>query len=123
MKTIVKTVLRTIFAVLVCFGVSAFGQSQTAKVDAFVREKMAANHIPGLSLAVVRDGKIVLAKGYGTANLELSAPASEKTAFAIYSITKTFTAVATMMLVEEGKVSLDDPISKYLADLPPLGTR
>ena len=113
-----KTILQTIFAILICFGASAFGQNQIAGVDAFVREKMAANHIPGLSLAVVRDGKIVLAKGYGTANLELSAPASEKTAFAIYSITKTFTAVATMMLVEEGKVSLEDPISKHLAGLP-----
>ena len=91
---------------------------QTEKVDAFVREKMTANHIPGLSLAVVRDGKIILAKGYGMANLELSTPANEKTAFAIYSITKTFTAVATMMLVEEGKISLEDPISKHLANLP-----
>jgi len=79
---------------------------------------MEANHIPGLSLAVVRDGKIILAKGYGMANLELAAPATEKTAFAIYSITKTFTGVATMMLVEEGKIALEDPISKHLADLP-----
>ncbi len=93
-------------------------QNQTEKVDAFVREKMTANHIPGLSLAVVRDGKIIYAKGYGMANLELSAPATEKTAFAIYSITKTFTAVATMMLVEDGKISLEDPISKHLAGLP-----
>ncbi len=93
-------------------------KSQTAKVDAFVRKKMTANHIPGLSLAIVRDGKIAHAKGYGMANLELSVPASENTAFAIYSITKTFTGVATMMLVEEGKISLEDPISKYLADLP-----
>ncbi len=91
---------------------------QTEKVDAFVREKMKANHIPGLSLAVVRDGKIVLAKGYGMANLELAAPATEKTSFAIYSITKTFTGMATMMLVEEGKIALDDPISKHLAGLP-----
>lgn len=91
---------------------------QNEKVDAFVREKMEANHIPGLSLAVVRDGKIVLAKGYGMSNLELAAPATEKTAFAIYSITKTFTGIATMMLVEEGKISLEDSISKHLAGLP-----
>ena len=79
---------------------------------------MSANYIPNLPLAVVRDGKIILAKGYGMANLELSVPTTEKTAFAIYSITKTFTGVATMMLVEEGKISLEDPISKLLADLP-----
>lgn len=91
---------------------------ESQKVDAYVRERMAALHIPGLSLVVLRGGEIVLAKGYGKSNLELGTPASEKTAYAIYSITKTFTAVATMMLVEEGKVSLEDPISKHLSDLP-----
>ena len=118
MKTNGKLIVSMISVGLICFAASALGQDQTRKVDAFVREKMAANHIPGLSLAVVRDGKIVLAKGYGTANLELSVPATEKTVFAIYSITKTFTAVATMMLVEEGRVSLEDPISKHLAGMP-----
>lgn len=93
-------------------------KSQTEKVDAFVRERMTSRHIPGLSLAVVRDGKVVLAKGYGMANLELSVPATEKTNYLIASITKTFTAVATMMLFEEGKISLDDSISKHLSDLP-----
>ena len=118
MKTIVKIILSSVLSVSICFAANSFGQNRTQKVDAFVRDKMAANHIPGLSLAVVRDGKVVLAKGYGMANLELSAPASEKTAFAIYSITKTFTGVATMMLVEEGKIALDDPVSKHLNDLP-----
>ncbi len=79
---------------------------------------MAANHIPGLSLAFVRDGKIVLAKGYGMANLELNVPATEKTSYSITSISKTFTALAIMMLVETGKISLEDTISKYFSDLP-----
>ncbi len=93
-------------------------ERQAEKVDVYVREKMAAKHIPGLSLAVLRDGKIVLAKGYGMANLELSVPATEKTNYLIASITKTFAGVATMMLVEEGKISLEEPISKYLTGLP-----
>ncbi len=93
-------------------------ERQTEKVDLFVREKMKSKNIPGLSLAVLRDGKIVHAKGYGMANLELSTPVTGKTVFAIFSITKTFTATATMMLVEEGKISLEDPISKHLTDLP-----
>jgi D-alanyl-D-alanine carboxypeptidase len=117
-KTIVKIVLQTIFAVLVCFGAGSFGQDQTATVDAFVREKMTANHIPGLSLAVVRDGKIIFAKGYGLANLELNVPATEKTNYSLALISKTFTALATMMLVENGKISLEEPISKHLSDLP-----
>ena len=111
----------TIILLIIVSTTASFAQSdkiQTAKIDVFVREKMKSKHIPGLSLAVVRDGKIVVAKGYGMSNLELSTPATENTAFALYSITKTFTGVATMMLVEEGKISLEDPISKYLADLP-----
>ena len=91
---------------------------RAAKVDAYVRGRMKALHIPGLSLAVVRRGRVVLAKGYGRSNLELRTPATRETAYALYSITKTFTAVATMMLVEEGEVSLEDPISKHLPDLP-----
>lgn len=91
---------------------------QTEKVDAFVRETMAVNHIPGLSLAVLREGKIILAKGYGMSNLELATPVTEKTAFVIFSLTKAFTRVETMMLVEEGKISLADPIAKHLAGLP-----
>lgn len=115
--------LSVIFLVLILLALSpAFLAAQTKmqaeKVDLFVREKMKSKNIPGLSLAVVRDGKIILAKGYGMANLELNVPATEKTSYLIYSITKTFTAVATMILVEEGKISLDDPISKYLSDLP-----
>lgn len=68
---------------------------KASQVDAFVNERMKALHIPGLSLVVLRDGEIILAKGYGKANLELDTPASEKTAYALYSITKTFTAVAS----------------------------
>jgi CubicO group peptidase (beta-lactamase class C family) len=56
-------------------------ERQIEKIDSFVREKMKSKNIPGLSLAVVREGKIVLAKGYGMANLELSTPANEKTCF------------------------------------------
>ncbi|MCA1626288.1 MAG: beta-lactamase family protein [Acidobacteria bacterium] len=93
-------------------------ERQIEKIDSFVREKMKSKNIPGLSLAVVRDGKLLLAKGYGMANLELSVPATEKTNYSIASITKIFTAVAVMMLVEEGKISLEDPISKHLSDLP-----
>lgn len=97
-------------------------EGQIEKIDSFVREKMKSKNIPGLSLALVRDGKIIYAKGYGMANLELSVPATDKTNFPIYSITKTFTAVATMMLVEEGKISLEDPISKHLSGVSPAGS-
>jgi D-alanyl-D-alanine carboxypeptidase len=117
-----NAVERSIFiAALILVLVSgAVGQkSVPQRIDAFVAQKMAANHIPGLSLAVMRNGKIVFAKGYGMSNLELSTSASENTPFAIFSITKTFTAVAVMMLAEEGKVSINKPITDYLPELPP----
>ncbi|MFM9905181.1 MAG: serine hydrolase domain-containing protein [Pyrinomonadaceae bacterium] len=113
-----------LLAVLLLNGVSSGQRTTTSnakiesRVDAFVRSKMAEHHIPGLSLAVVRDGKIVLVKGYGVSNLELNTPATSRTRYSLFSITKTFTAVAVMMLVESGSVALDDPISKYLPDLP-----
>lgn len=94
---------------------------QQEKVDDYLREKMATRHIPGLSLAVVRDGRVIFAKGYGLANLELSVPATDKTNFPIYSITKSFTAIATMMLVEDGKILLDDPVAKHLPGISPAG--
>jgi D-alanyl-D-alanine carboxypeptidase len=67
----------------------------------------------------VQDGKVVLAKGYGLANVELSVSASENTVYQLASVTKTFTATAIMMLVQDGKLGLDDKITVRLSDLPP----
>ena len=69
-------------------------------------------------MALVRDGRVVKQKAYGPANVELGVPASEETLFQIASITKTFTAVAVMSLVEDGKFSLDDSVRKLLPNLP-----
>jgi D-alanyl-D-alanine carboxypeptidase len=91
---------------------------EMARVDEYVRDRMELKHIPGLSLAVVRDGTVLVAKGYGTACLEFRAPATPDTRYLLASMTKPFTALAVMMLVEEGKVGLDDPIERYL-DEPP----
>jgi D-alanyl-D-alanine carboxypeptidase len=79
---------------------------------------MEKQHIPGVSLAVVRDGKVVLAKGYGLANVELSVPATTDTVYELLSVSKEFTAAAILLLVEEGKVSLDETVPKYLPDSP-----
>jgi CubicO group peptidase (beta-lactamase class C family) len=80
---------------------------------------MERQHVPGIAIAVVSDGKVVLAKGYGLANVELQVPVATKTVFQGGSIGKQFTAMAVMMLVEEGKVSLNEKIGKYLGDVPP----
>ena len=88
------------------------------EVDRYVETQMSSLHIPGVSLAVVRDGRVIKAKGYGFANVELNAPATKETVYEIGSITKQFTAVAVMMLVEEGKISLDEKITKYFSKAP-----
>lgn len=88
------------------------------EVDRYVETQMRDLHIPGVSLAVVRDGKIIKAKGYGLANIEMNSPAAPQTVYEIGSMTKQFTAAAVMLLVEEGKISLDDSVTKYFADAP-----
>ncbi len=91
----------------------------SARVDDAVRAQMQEQNIPGVSLAVIRDGKIIKATGYGLANVELNVPVTPQMLFHPESIAKGFTATAVMMLVEEGKAGLDDKISKYLPESPP----
>jgi oligopeptidase B len=88
------------------------------KVDDYVRAEMAKRKIPGLSLAVVKNGEIIKACGYGSANVELNAPATAETIYQSGSVGKQFTATLVMMLVEEGKIKLDVPISTYFHDAP-----
>lgn len=90
----------------------------SAAVDRYVSGELKAQRIPGLALAVVRDGRVIKATGYGLANVELNVPVTPETVFQTGSVGKQFTATAIMMLVEEGKIGLDDPIGKYFADAP-----
>src|SRR5215471_14193755 len=87
-------------------------------IDNFVRSEMRAQSIPGLSLAVVENGKIVLAKGYGLANVELQVSVTPETLFQSGSMGKQFTATAVMMLVEDGKIGLDDKITRFFTNAP-----
>ena len=92
--------------------------SVESKIDEIVKVQMVEQGIPGLSLAVVNEGRILYARGYGTANLELSVPAASDTVYALGSITKQFTAAAILLLVEDGKLALDNGITNYLDGLP-----
>ena len=89
-----------------------------AKVDAYMKVEMQRQRIPGASLVVVKDGQIILAKGFGLANVEHQAPVKAETIFQSGSMGKQFTATAVMMLVEAGKLNLSDPITKYFTDAP-----
>jgi CubicO group peptidase (beta-lactamase class C family) len=92
--------------------------SPDAAVDRYIQSEMQKRHIPGLSLLVARNGEIIRAQGYGFSNLELQVPVKPETIFQSGSMGKQFTATAVMMLVEQGKVGLDDPLTKYFPDAP-----
>jgi CubicO group peptidase (beta-lactamase class C family) len=102
--------------------VTCAGEAQrpetTAAVTEYVKAEMQRQHIPGLSLLVARGGKIVRAEGFGWASVELQAPVKPETVFQSGSVGKQFTATAVMMLVEEGKIGLEDPLTKYFPDAP-----
>ena len=93
-------------------------QDVTAKVDDYVKSEMQKQQIPGVAVAVMRNGAIILSKGYGLANVEHQVPVTPQTIFQSGSMGKQFTATAIMMLVEDGKLSLDDSITKYLTGAP-----
>jgi len=91
---------------------------QADKIDEYVDSEMQKQHIPGLALLVIKDGQIVKAKGYGYANVELKVPVTAETIFQSGSMGKQFTASAVMLLVQEGKLQLNDKVSKYLDGTP-----
>jgi D-alanyl-D-alanine carboxypeptidase len=88
------------------------------EVDDLLSGEIQRGHLVGLSVAVVRDGQIVKTGAYGLADLELAVPATTNTVFQIQSVTKTFTSAAILLLADEGKLSLDDPVGKYLEGTP-----
>lgn len=110
-----------IFAVLCLFLplVALFpAPARADEVDDFVKAQVFERGIPGVSIAVVRDGQLVKAQGYGLANVELNAPATADTVYQSGSVGKQFTATLVMMLVEEGKLKLDESIRTYMPEAP-----
>jgi CubicO group peptidase (beta-lactamase class C family) len=100
-------------------GCQALAVAQADVVDNYVRAEMTKQRIPGLAMLVSRGGQVIRAQGYGLANVELQVPVKPETIFQSGSVGKQFTATAVMMLVEEGKIGLGDPLTKYFPDAPP----
>jgi len=129
---IVRKSILVIFlqAFLVLFGLSPLARARqeataaapaerAAKIDAYVDGEMKRFHIPGMALAVVRRGEVLYAKGFGFANLEHQVPVKRETVFQSGSTGKQYTAMAVLMLAEEGKIKLDESIRTYFLDAPP----
>jgi CubicO group peptidase (beta-lactamase class C family) len=87
--------------------------------DDYIKAEMQRQHVPGLSLAVIKDGKIIKAAGYGLADVRLKTAATPETVYKIGSVSKQFIATGVMLLVQDKRLGLDDPINAYLDGAPP----
>ncbi len=104
-------------SLLSCQKNQSTGFQENLEVDALFSE-WNSRQSPGCALAVVRDGKIIYKKGYGMADLEHDVPITPSTVFYIGSVSKQFVTISILLLVEQGKINLDDEVQKYLPDFP-----
>ncbi|MGH9753244.1 MAG: serine hydrolase [Blastocatellia bacterium] len=118
MKTYRIQILFLALALALCVAPCAFAQEAPLQgFEEYVNKALKDWEVPGVGVAIVKGDKVVLAKGYGVRKLGDPTPVDERTIFAIGSSSKAFTAAALAMLVDEGKVKWDDPVTKYLPDL------
>ncbi|WP_160136277.1 serine hydrolase [Chryseobacterium sp. c4a] len=112
-----KSVLAAIF-----FNISILGFSQTAEqskaIDSYIKNVIQINEIPGMAVGIVKNDKVTFQQYYGRENLETGKKVSATSMFRIFSITKLIANIGLFKLIEEGKVSLNDKISKYVDNLP-----
>src|SRR5262245_553007 len=87
-------------------------------IDDFVKALIQQRHIPAVSVAVIKDGVVVKTAAYGLANMEHQVPAQADTVFKIGSVSKQFIAAGIMLLVQDGRIAVDDKLSKYLDGTP-----
>ena len=109
---------RSLIAILSLLPLAVAAPARADRIDDYIKAEMQKRRIPGLALAVVRNGTVIKMQGYGLANLDHGVPVTPDTVFELASVTKQFTAAAIMTLVEEGKVQLDDPILWHLPKSP-----
>jgi len=113
-----RVVLAITMVFMFCGANAGAASAVEGQVSRYLQNEMRERRIPGMQVAVVQGGKIVMLKSFGTAELPHSLPVTKRSVFSINSATKSFTGVAIMQLVEQGKVELDAPVSRYISDLP-----
>src|SRR6266480_5801273 len=120
MKSFRQTSSGVLFAVVLlfwrCSVASAAVNDQVAELDAFITRTLKEYQVPGAAVAVVRDGKVALVKGYGVRDVTKPGGVDENTIFQLASVTKTLTAAAAATVVDEGKLDWDKPIFNYLPE-------
>ncbi|PWV56135.1 serine hydrolase [Chitinophaga sp. S165] len=108
--------LSAVLVILFLFPAGLYAQKD--RIDTFIENTMARQRIVGLAVGVIKDGKVIKAKGFGFSNVELNIPVTANTVFKLGSVSKHIIAVAIMKLTEEGKLKLDDPAVKFFPDAP-----
>ena len=88
------------------------------EIEPYLKEQIKVHEIPGLALAVVKNNKVIYKGYFGTENFENNTPVNKLTMFPVYSISKLISATAVFQLIEQGKISLDDTLSKYIENVP-----
>ncbi len=119
-RFLVHSLVSVIILALLTF--SATAQTQlpadlTEKIDKVANDALARTGVPSASVAIVKDGQVVYVKAYGDARLDPKTPATPEMRYSIGSISKQFTAAAILLLQEQGKLSLDDKVAKFIPDL------
>ena len=109
-----KIKMGLIFILMIIAGSLLFGQEQYSDVDDYLKKTMELISIPGMSVAVIKDGEIIFKNGYGVEVIEEARPMTPDSVSAIGSVTKTFTTIALMQLVEKGLINLEDKVIDYL---------
>lgn len=122
--TLARGRIACLFAFIIVFSALLSAQDQQlsaakrVQIESAVSKFMASTHVPGISVAVVENGKLEWASGFGFADLENNVPATEHTLFRLASISKSLTATGAMELVERGQLDLDAPVQKYCLAFP-----
>jgi CubicO group peptidase (beta-lactamase class C family) len=108
---------RSLITLLVCVSrAAAQTPASSDTVDRFIRTELTRQQIPGMSVAVLRGDSVLLARGYGFAHVEHHIPATDSTVYTVGSVTKQFTAAAIVLLSQQARLRLDDPIARYLPE-------
>src|ERR1041384_8015711 len=122
MRSVTRFVYSSVLTAVFVTSAEVIAQTQlpadlTQKIDTVVTDALTRSGVPSASIAVVKDGQIVYVKAYGDAKLEPKTAATSQMRYSIGSISKQFTAAAILLLQEQGKLSLDDKVGKYIPDL------
>ena len=103
---------------LISFILPSVSSAQQDSIDHYISTQLKQQGIIGLSIGIIKNGKVLMAKGYGLANIELNIPATGKTVYKTGSISKQFLAAGIMKLVQEGRLNVSDPVTKFVKDAP-----